>query len=495
MEYQAFNVLAYYYHRHKKIVWLLGSCLVVFFILGKIVFPHPNFMPDSYAYLEAARRNPAIDTWPIGYSMFLRIQSVFTRNDVVLVAIQYFFLQGCTLYFLFGLAHLLQMNRKLLYVLAFAFVVNPAAFLISNYVAADALFTGLSLLWVCLLLQLMVQPKAKLLWMHAVLLLVLFTIRYNALYYPVIALLVIAIAKLPWRTRLKGAGLLLLLLGVFVLHNKYEYKQLTGTAQFSPFGGYMLGGNALFMYSRLPKDTTSPPLRFAEMQKLVDRHMDSLRTAKKRPDSTMGIYYIWNGPQLKYAREKYSKDSTTSSFKRWATMAPFFQDYAMYLIKKHPAAYLRYFMLPNAGYYFAPPAEFLNIYNQGSDSVGREAKEWFGYKNRYVKSLVKTTIIAEYLTVINTLFNIIFGGCLLVWLAIKGLSYSPLAFKKALLLVLLLVVGNWLFSVTLAPIVFRYQLLFFILTITFGCLLVSKVWQLGKMEANISNAGRQWQAA
>lgn len=494
MEYSAFTTPAWYYRQHKKLCWVLGASLIILFVLFKLLFPHPNFMPDSYGYLDAARDNSPISTWPIGYSMFLRIESVFSRNDMVLVAFQYFFLQGCILYFLFGLAHLLQISRRLLAILAFIFVLNPATLLIANYVASDALFTALSLLWYCLLLQLWVHPSSRLLWVQAVLLLLLFTIRYNALYYPAVALVVLVFTRLPWKQRLKGGVLMFLLLGLFIAKNKWEYKKLTGIAQFSPFGGYMLGGNALFMYSRLPNDKEPPAAKFAALHSLVNHHMDSLRKAPKRPDSAMGVYYIWQGPLLQYTTKTYQKDTVTAFDTRWATMAPFYREYAAALIKKHPGAYMQYFMLPNAGYYFNPPSEFLNIYNQGKDSVGRSAKNWFGYKSRALKAVIRKNTITDYIAVVNTLFNIVFMGCMLGWVLLKGYKVSHIKFSRSLLLLLLLIGGNLLFSVSLAPIVFRYQLLFFVLTITFGCLLFLELAGMDKKEKASSPSALQLQA-
>lgn len=491
MEYSAFTAPAFYYRRHKIIFRWLAICLILWFVLFKLLFPHPNFMPDSYGYLGAAKDNPPVDTWPIGYSMFLRIESAFTRSDIVLVALQYFFLQATILYFLFGIAHVLQMNKRLLYVLAFLFSLNPVTLLISNYVAADALFSGLSLLWFCLLLQLWIKPAPRLFWIQAVLLTVLFTIRYNALYYPVVALVVIIFTPYSWLKRFMWAGVMLLLLGLFVGNNLWEYKKLTGKAQFSPFGGYMLGGNALFMYSRLPKDTAPVPAKFMAFHQLVNKHIDSLKQATKRPDSTMGVYYIWKGPMLEFTTRTYEMDKKTPYFKRWATMAPFYQEYAGYLIRKHPLAYAEYFMLPNAGYYFAPPAEFLKDYNMGRDSVDRTAKEWFGYKNRQVKSYIKTTRIADYLSVVNTMFNIVFIGCLLGLLLLRWRKIRFCIFNRSLLLVVLLIVGNFLFSVTLAPIVFRYQLLFFVLTVTFGCVLFSRLVQISIEDAQLAKEPSQ----
>ncbi|BAV07732.1 hypothetical protein SAMN05421788_10384 [Filimonas lacunae] len=484
MQHSNFTHPLFYIRQHRVAMWIIAFVLFLQFVVFKWLYPHPNFMPDSYGYLTAAKDNSPISFWPVGYSMFLRLESIFTRNDIVLVLVQYLILQGCILYFLFGMAHLLQMPRKWLYILSGIFILNPAVILISNYVASDALFTSLSLLWFCLLLQLLVQPTARLVWWHAILIFILFTIRYNALFYPAISVLVLLVARVSWGVRIKGVLLMVLLMGVFVWHNNQEYKAFTGKAQFSPFGGWMLGGDALFMYSRLPRDKEAPPAKFAALQAVVNRHMDSLDTVKSRPDSSMGAYYIWNGPLLKFLllTFKNSKDSAADYFKKWATMAPLYHEYGAYLIKKHPVAYTQHFWLPNAWNYFAPPGEFLKMYNQGSDSVGIEAVRWFGYKNGYVKAYNKKLAWAEYISVVNTLFNVIFLAALLGIVLLNGFAFMSSHFKQSLLLALAFVLLNFMFSVSLAPLVLRYQLFSFVLNGIFSVLLIKQIYQIGKLQ-------------
>lgn len=485
MQQSAFAKPLFYYQQHRVALTIILILLLLQFIGFKLLYPHPNFMPDSYGYLESARNNEVVSTWPTGYSRFLKLLSVFSRNDVVLVLIQYFFLQGCILYFLFGAAHVLQLKKGWLYFLAFLFTLNPTALLISNYVASDALFIGGSLLWFCLMVQLLVKPERWMVWALVTVLFLLFIVRYNAIYYPIITGGVLLLTRLDRKVRLKGLGLMMLVLGLFVGQNLWEYKKLTGTAQFSPFGGWMLGGNALFMYSRLPRDTATPPRQFARMHQLVNHHLDSLDTVKHRPDSMMGIYYIWRGPQRAYMDKKFQGDTISSELKRWATMAPFNQAYASWLIRKYPMGYAKYFMLPNAGYYFVPPGEFLDVYNQGRDSVQRVARIWFGYPNGYVKNFSKHLTVTGYVAALNTLFNILFLGGLLGFLLLNGhkASAGSATLNRCLVLVTVVWGGNFVFSVSLAPIVFRYQLMAMVLSAFFGCVLMNLLYRMSKDEA------------
>ena len=70
----------------------LGAFLLQF-IIFKFKYPFANYMPDSYSYIEAAYNNTDVNMWPVAYSKFLRLFSVLTHSDKILVGFQYLFLQ------------------------------------------------------------------------------------------------------------------------------------------------------------------------------------------------------------------------------------------------------------------------------------------------------------------------------------------------------------------------------------------------------------------
>lgn len=71
---------------------------ILLFVIIKL-YPFPNFLPDSYSYIDAAYNNVNINMWPVGYSKFLRLISVFNRSDTGLVIVQYVLLQLAILFF------------------------------------------------------------------------------------------------------------------------------------------------------------------------------------------------------------------------------------------------------------------------------------------------------------------------------------------------------------------------------------------------------------
>lgn len=139
---------------------LIGAmvCLIEF-LLFKLQYPYVNYMPDSYSYLEVASSNADVNMWPVAYSKFLRLISVFTHSDTLLAAIQYFFMQGSGLVFLFTLVYFFKPGKVPKYFLFVFFLLNPIALYMSNYIAADALFYGFSFLWMSSLFWIVYRPR------------------------------------------------------------------------------------------------------------------------------------------------------------------------------------------------------------------------------------------------------------------------------------------------------------------------------------------------
>jgi len=469
--------------------WLRNDSAIRYYLLVSVIlttiqfaafkwyYPQPNFFPDSYSYLEAAYWNKDINMWPIGYSKFIRLFSVFTHSDTALIYTQYFLLQVSALYFLLTLVYLFNPG-KLLTLLLLAFgTLNPITLHLSNFISSDALFTGLSMVWITQLIRIIYQPTKRLLLWHAIVLLLVFTVRYNSLYYPVISLLIISLSKTALRAKITGIVAILALTGGFAGYTFYHYKKTTGIVQFSAFGGWQMASNALYMYAHLPQEpSTSFPSRLKELHTIVSHHMDSLNHVKIRPDTALGVYYLWNpnAPLLKYLELKWSKDTSTDYFQKWAAMAPLYGDYGSYLIRKHPAAFVRYYILPNLINYYVPGTEFLGTYNMGRDTVDQIAKVWFDYKTNKTKSPFKDhkILITEYYSIIAVIINLGFALGFIGFLLLDGFKKTGTLFSTVLLLWVLIWIANLLFSVLASPIVLRYQVFSMTISFPFALLLI-----------------------
>ena len=474
---------------HRAYLLFALAAFLLQFILFKIKYPFANYMPDSYSYLEAAYTNADVNMWPVAYSKFLRQISVFTHSDKVVVGIQYLFMQCSGLLFLFTLLYFLKPGRAVKNILYAFFLFNPVALYVANYISADALFIGLSLLWISSLLWVIYQPRPWQIWVQAILLLACFTVRYNAIYYPLIAALAFILSRQSWPRKLAGIGLgALLVLGSF-LYTSNKMLEVTGKRQFSAFGGWQLANNALYMYEHIPPAQRGPiPARFAKLETMVREHMDTLKRVKMtREDSISNFFYLWSpkAPLVQYMVREYAKDTVTPQFKRWASEGPLFAEYAAYLIRRYPLQFASEFLLPNSVKYAVPPAEFLGIYNMGGDSVGKLAKEWFNYKTVRVREHNNKNArigITGYYSIGSAIVNAFLLICIIGLAVFTGFRQGDKGLYRLLFMVSFLWVLNTGFSIFASPIVLRYQVFPILMSLTLGVLAAEAIVKWGKEE-------------
>lgn len=475
--------------KENRICLILSAVLEGVFLSVIIkLYPFPNFLPDSYSYMDAAFNNVNINMWPVGYSKFLRLISVFNRSDTGLVIIQYSLLQIAILFFLFSTRYLLQPSKWTLRILFVLLVLNPLWLYIANFVSSDALFATFSLLWLTSLFWLLYLPTGKMWIFHALVLGFVFSVRYNALYYPFISILVVLLAKGAIKEKLLRLAIVIVPVGWFLLYTTLTFKDRLGIATFSPFGGWQMGSNALFMYAHVPPANRKPiPKQFARIHTITVKHMDSLNRLKQRPDQELGIYYLWDdkAPLKLYMAEKYKRDSTTHYLKRWASVSNFYGQYGSWLIREHLGAFLRYYIWPNFINYYSPPTEFLGIYNMGSDTVDPGAVSWFGYKSNKVHhfSKNKNIIVTQFFPLLLAMINVIFFFGFLGFVILGGFSKVSPYYRTVLWIMLLIWLSNLAFSVFASPIVLRYQAFPFIFTLVFACLLLEFVIRQSMQES------------
>jgi protoporphyrinogen oxidase len=484
---------AYVWKNRRNRIYCMLALLVYLlqFVFFKVQFPFANYMPDSYFYLEAAASNSDVNMWPVAYSKFLRLVSAFTHSDTILVGLQYFFMQMAGLLFLFTLAYFLRPGRVVRNSLYIFFLLNPIALYVANYICADALFIGCSLLWFTSLTWIIFRPQPWMGAVHALLLLGCFTLRYNAIYYPLISALAFFLSPQPWLNRLIAIGLAATLLFGSISYTSNKMKEVTGHLQFSAFGGWQLANNALYMYEHIPASKRQPPpARFNNLETMVRQHIDSLKKVKlAHDDSTYASFYLWSasGPLIQYMKRQYKKDSITPYFKRWASQGPLFFGYGRYLIANYPESFVTNFILPNAIKFAVPPSEFLNTYNLGGDSVLMAAKDWFQYRSLKVRNRnTKNAILsfADWYSVFTALINLLLLIHIIGILLFKVLNKQPQLVVKWIFIVLSLWALNAAFSIAASSIVLRYQ----IFPILVGCCvaLVSGEW-IYKQQPKISS--------
>lgn len=474
---------------HKKILlWSAGIALVLWGVF-KYFYPWPGFYNgDSYSYLAAAFNNQDINTYPIGYSKFLRLLSVFSTSGNLLVTLQFAMLQASGLFLLFSLFYFLPQSRAVKWILALLLCANPVYLYLANYVLSDSLFISLSMVWFALLLWIVYRPGYKVLLWHTLVIFTAFTVRYNALYYPVIAAFAFLLSgKRNWLYRVTGIVLSVLLIGVYIGHHQSRYKQLTGTAQFAPFSGWQLLNNAMYVYRYVPQEERkTPPPALRQLDAYVRNYFDTSKDIRTHPIEMIkaSTVYMWDArsPLQQYMHRRYVKDSTTDKEVAWAKAAPLYAEYGRFLISTYPGYFARHYLWYNLMKYYTPPVEFLEVYNSGKDSIHVLGQQWFHYP------AVLKTRAGDYKVKVLNYHPLLFGASGVLFLSgVLGFFLlgggADVVLRKAVLLAVFFFVVNLGFSVFASPIAMRFQLFPLMIYLPFAVLLTGVIVQIARKGA------------
>ena len=450
-------------------VYLWSALLISVFLLFtfKLFYPYPNMVMDSYVYIKAAYLDLGANSFPIGYSRFLQLFHFFTHSATALVCFQYLFLELACLCFFFTLVYLFQPHKRVRLVLFLFLFVNPLLLYMANFVMADTLFVSISLLWLTQLIWIIWQPRPWIVVTHAVLIALAFTIRYNALYYPLFATLVLLVCRMkPW-LKVLAIALQCLLLGSFILYTRGQMKALTGVSQFSPFGGWKLANCALYMYGHVYKEDERPvPAQFKQLDSVVRDYFKRTGRVDVLLDytsNTHGNFYAssYESPLYRYLYWQFGYDTIFQNFKKWGTIGALYGDYGSWLVGHHPGFYFYYYTGPNLFRYCMPPTEmfqYLTPYYLRRDKFGHMAAEWFGLSTLQVPASYirfRTAIISPFPTLI-VMIHLLFAFYFFSFLFSKTRRRLPWQYKTTISCMGLLWLTDCLFNATASGIVMRY---------------------------------------
>jgi hypothetical protein len=486
---QSFKQFLFHNKRNKIILFMAVAAIVIQFAIFKYLYPFASYIHgDSFSYINAADQNLTINTYLIGYSKFLRLISIFAKPDVVLVALQYLLIHCSMLFLLFTIFYFYKLRQSIQSILLCFMVFNPLFLHLGNMVSSDGIFLALSCIWYALLLWIIYRPSNKIIIWHAVILVVAFTVRYNALIYPFIAVIAFSISKLPLTKKLAGVGLGIAFCGIFVGFTMLQYKKVTGYWQYSPFSGWQLANNAMYMYKHIDSSDRKPvPPKFKALDdsiwNFLSLHRRLNATTLDPQFSEASTVYMWSPgmPLMNYRNALFKKanDTAASEFKKWATMGPLYKAYGSYMIQQYPWQYIWYFARYNARKYYAPPVEFLQNYNSGNKWVTPQAARWFGYKNFYVNVRMgnKKTWILDFYPILSGILNVIMLFGLLYYVILKGWKYNA-DFNKSVILTAAVWIINASFTIFASSAALRFQSFPVLLTTIFVLLLVDWMLQL-----------------
>jgi hypothetical protein len=467
----------YVYTENKIYSLLIISLVILQFIIFKLLYPFPDFFSDSYSYIEAAYERLDVNIWPIGYSKFLLALHWFTHSAMALNFFQYISLELAALYFYHTIIYFYPTGKHTRIILCLFLFFNPLNLYIANYVSSDAIFIALSLIWLTQMIWIIHRPKPYQVIVQALVFFIAFTFRYNALYYPIIAAAVFLLSRQSIWVKLAGIVSGPLLIIPFIIFSSNAAKKMTGTAQFPPIlGGWQWGNNALYMRGFIEEDSTVfPSSESATVDRLARQYFSQPSRPQDQLSSYVANYFIRqpDAPLKQYMMRRYPEAKGYNTVAQWGEVAPVFGEYGLFLIKRHPMAYARYYLLVNVKNYLLPPLEKLEIYNLGLDEFWPIGVYWFDFHGPQAKAFSKTfqgTLLFMY-TALFAILNLYFLVAFVHFIRKGGLKRSDNHFRYTILSVAAFLLLNFVFSVFANIIVIRYQVFPMIMFLVFTMVL------------------------
>ena len=451
--------------RNRKMLMLVLIAILIQITIFKYLYPFASYIHgDSFSYISAAASNVKISTYMIGYSKFLRLFSVFSTSDLTITIFQYLFIQASIIFLDFTIFYFLKPTKLVETLLLTLTVLNPLFLHLSNLISSDGLFFAFSILWITTMIWIIFKPSKAIFIIHIISLYLAFITRYNALIYPVLSLLGIAMTKTKIWHKAFWTVISLVLCCTFVIYTSYQYKLLTGTWQYSPFSGWQWANNAMYAYRYVDSSKRKAvPKEFHRLDNMIRKYFDSTRNTSIHPEEKIqaSTFYMWsyNMPLMKYRDMiAFEKDTSAKEFKKWASMGPLYNRYGRYIIKTYPKEYFRYFIVPNFFKYYAPPVEFLQYYNSEKKNVATNAAKWFNYKTLEVHTRMKNNKvwILGFLPILSGVTNVLVLFTLICYILLKGWK-SNRAFKIIIILFTTLWITNAAFTILASSVALRFQ--------------------------------------
>ncbi|OMP80337.1 hypothetical protein BW716_04220, partial [[Flexibacter] sp. ATCC 35208] len=294
---------------------------------------------------------------------------------------------------------------------------------LANCVLSDAIFCSISLILFTQYLWMYYKPTFSNIVFQALLIGAAFVIRYTAIYYPIVSVFAILLAGYKWPLKLIGMVLPWLLIFPFIWYTQQETKKLTGTAEFSVFGGWQIANNALYMYGSIDVDSTKLPAGTLELDREARAFWKKTPPTADDLAELPGTFFIKVPTAiLKPYLSKHgwaNLPGAPGGFQAWGSVSPIYNAYGKWLIQHYPLEFARHYMWLNVKNYFIPHLEKFGSYNIGMREVWDPAKIWFNMKSNQI-TLIPSIQFQGYIFFIFPLFfmalNIFFAGCVIFFL-------------------------------------------------------------------------------
>jgi len=184
-----------------------------------------------------------------------------------------------------------------------------------------------------------------------------------------------------------------------------------------------------------------------------------------------------SSPLSKYCRVFFGDDVTTEEIKRWTSVGQLYHDYALFLIRRHPMDYCKYFVVQGVDWYFHPKVDITNIFPEGGVPILDETKKWFGYTSNWSGNSTGKFYSITYFPTVVTVFNWV------LILSIAGYFFcncyktaGPLV-NKIVILAAVFWMTDFLFIIFTTPYLLRYAISGMIFNMAFVPILLERIYR------------------
>jgi len=459
-------------NRKYLFIALVGA--IVQFVVFKMLYPFPDFISDSYSYIATNIYHMDVNLWPIGYSKFLWMVHLISHSDTWLISIQYLLLEATLVYFFYSILYLYRPSKYATIAIFIFLFFNPLFLYLSNCVLSDAIFTALTLIFFAQFLWMLHKPKINQVFIQGIIIGLAFTIRYTAIYYPIIAISGFILSRQRTAIKIYGSLLGLILMIPFYLYTQQKTKAITGTAEFSVFGGWQIANNALYIYGHINVDSNKVPAEARELDKLSRQFFQQINPTPQELAALPGTYFIKMPHAIlkPYLAFRYSYNEPPGQFHAWGLVSPIYKKFGIFLISHYPVEFAKYYLWLNTKNYFLPHLEKFGTYNLEINTVPSDVQNWFGYITPDIEAVSKS-LQGKIFYIYPLLFmalNIYFTGYLIWLLLSRDWQKTSPFFKRTHIFLTTFLVSNFAFSVFATPVVLRYEVVPLILLLTFTAL-------------------------
>jgi hypothetical protein len=470
---------------------------VVYAIVLRWLFPRPSYFFDSGTYIQAARDNSSVSFRPQGYSEFIRFFHDIYISSTLLVVAQFACNVLANLFLFFTFVYFFPLSKWYRVILFLLLLCNPLYLFYSNYILSEAFFCSLTVIWITVLTWILRRPNWFNFIAQLILLDLLFKLRYNALFYPFLTTAAYIISNQELWKKALGILLSFSVIAMIVHTISSETEKVTGYRVFSAFGGWQMASNALNILKHANTDMDINSFSSVESKEiyLLTRHyFDTLKPAKPAAGvvaDEITASYLWdpNAPLKEYMNFYANRKRIKIYFVTWTAVGPVFSDFGKEVIIKNPFKFARYFLWPNTKLYWWPQMEAYQDYNYNLPAVDKVIKEYYQYLNDKVdlKHAWINNLVMRPWKYLFPFINALFLGLVAVYF-IKG-KYKGV--DRFFTITLMFVTGfclcNFLFSIAVAPTVFRYQVVIITLCVIFCAYLTQYIFQDNKQAGKLKN--------